>query len=257
MGSVLMLGDCLFRACCGWIIWLRALCRFVFFCTVVFRNYALDRIFVQGKTYRSWSMLTPVGGLAISLTVFCVVAQAVPDCLTVIYLDFYESCHYVYGFRYTCIALNWGMWSLCLVITWCCRNIQICFNEYHESLATVILHLLDYQKMTLAHCYLPDYALHDWQCGLAASYDLLLTLVAIWIVLLYPMYQCLFHHEGYLQVWLKRLSQDGLRREYEVQGSTSNELKQFTGSAKLVRSTACNQAYDASPQCTLYRSLRL
>ncbi|KAJ1948454.1 hypothetical protein EC988_005169, partial [Linderina pennispora] len=56
MGNGLVLGDWLFRACRGWMIWLRVLCAFAFSCAVVFRIYALDRIFVQGKTYRGWSM---------------------------------------------------------------------------------------------------------------------------------------------------------------------------------------------------------
>ncbi|KAJ1949668.1 hypothetical protein FBU59_001041, partial [Linderina macrospora] len=245
MGNELVMGEWLFRACRGWMIWLRVGCMFVFTCTVAFRLYALDRVFVQGKTYRGWSMYAPFILLGVFALVFCTVSQLVPDRLTVIYLDHYEICHYVYAYRYVCIAMGWAMWTLCHLLAWRCRNIHTCFNEYRESILTVVLGHLDDLQMTLVHVYLPDYALYNWQRGIAASCDLLVTLVGIWVVLLYPTYQCLFHHDEYLQKWLTKLSQDGKRREYEVEGDTTKN-NQISGQAKRIESLHYDNSYNHS-----------
>ncbi|ORX70673.1 hypothetical protein DL89DRAFT_322104, partial [Linderina pennispora] len=90
----------------------------MFCCAVLIRTYALVIIFVQGKTYRGWRYYLLLVILFVGLVVFGTVSQLVPGRLTILYLDFFETCHYVYAYRYSCIALVFAMWVLEAVVVW-------------------------------------------------------------------------------------------------------------------------------------------
>ncbi|ORX69895.1 hypothetical protein DL89DRAFT_316145 [Linderina pennispora] len=40
--------------------------------------------------------------------------------------------------------------------------------------------------------------------------------LTIWIILAPPLYQCLFHRDKYLQMWLRKLERDGLKHAYDI-----------------------------------------
>ncbi|KAJ1932016.1 hypothetical protein FBU59_006515, partial [Linderina macrospora] len=197
-------------------LWIRVFFGYMFCCTVVIRTYALDIIFIQGKTYKGWRFYLPLIVLLVGLVIFSVVSQLVPDRLTILYLDFFATCHYVYAYRYSCIALVFAMWVLEAVVVWRVRHIHSSFNEFRESLIMTILGLAFCTEMSVVHALYPYYAFQKVVRAVAVMFDLTTSFVSLMLILAFPVFQCMFRREAYLQEWLVTLSRDGLRKEYDI-----------------------------------------
>ncbi|KAI8325522.1 hypothetical protein GQ54DRAFT_308243 [Martensiomyces pterosporus] len=203
--------------CRLWGIWIRAPFPYLLSCFLLFRAYALDRVFNQHKAYRGWGYYMPLIVLISFLLVFCIVAQVLDTKMTVYYIDAIELCHYSDGFRYTCLAIFWFIWVLYAVYLIKIRNIKSSFNEFRENVFTCFLGVSTILETTIVHVVVPKFPLNSTIRRFSACYDFAAGNLGVWVILAYPVYMCIFHKNEYELDWLTKLASDGLTKEYGVQ----------------------------------------
>ncbi|KAI8320904.1 hypothetical protein GQ54DRAFT_298330 [Martensiomyces pterosporus] len=202
--------------CKLWCVWIRVCFAYTFSAAAALRIYALYRVFILHRPYSGFSSYLPILIIFGCLLVFCVVSQVVSDSVTVMYVEEYEVCTYVWAFRGACLGLLWMIWLLVLFFVVKIRNIHSSFNERYESFLICLLAFTAVTNTTLLHTIRPNYPL-ELRYRLANTWiDILVSNFCVWVVILYPCYQSVFHREAYLQTWTTKLKTDGLRKEYNM-----------------------------------------
>ncbi|KAJ1949334.1 hypothetical protein FBU59_001188 [Linderina macrospora] len=200
---------CIFPA-----VWIRIGFGYMFTCSSLFRIYLLDRIFVQRRSTQGVRFHLPIFVFLAAVIIFCIISTVLPDYMTVIYLDKFKSCHYVAPYRFICLGIVASLWSLVAFLVWRIRNIHTAFNERIETIVIAVMALSTDIEMIVVHIVYLHYAQNRAVRSMAVMFDLTMGCTASFILLVYPVYQCIFHRDEYLQKWLLKLSIDGLHKEY-------------------------------------------
>ncbi|KAJ1949263.1 hypothetical protein EC988_004842 [Linderina pennispora] len=218
IGSVVSNGlveiEGVWRHCILPAVWIRIGFGYTFTCSSLFRVYLLDRIFVQRRSAHGVRFHLPIFLFILVVLLFCIISTVLPNYMTVIYLDKFKSCHYVAPYRFVCLGIVASLWSVVAVLVWRIRNIHTAFNERFETVAIAAMALSTDIEMIVVHIVYLHYAQNRAVRSMAVMFDLTMGCTASFILLVYPVYQCIFHREEYLQKWLLKLSLDGLHKEY-------------------------------------------
>ncbi|ORX65741.1 hypothetical protein DL89DRAFT_270704, partial [Linderina pennispora] len=205
--------------CKLWVIWFRDLGGYLYSSIVLLRAHALNRIFIQRKSFTGWAYYMPIVILAAALLIFCLTVQLISDELTVSYLPKLEICHYVEGFKWGSLALLWLVWFVSLFYYIKIRHIQTAFNEFRESLIVFLLAFATLFQTSLLHSIVPTYPLNRAIRTVSTFLDVACGVTSIWVILAYPVFKCIFYREKYEHEWLAKLARDGLQREYQIESS--------------------------------------
>ncbi|KAJ1942133.1 hypothetical protein EC988_006574, partial [Linderina pennispora] len=218
----------IWRECQVWGIWVNLAFEYVFSCTVIFRIYSLDRIFNQRKTNRGLRYWAPLVAMYCSVLVLCIVSQAVGESNTVKYIDFFKTCHYITHYRYACMSIRWCLSVVIAALTIKIRNIHSSFNEFRESAFFAVLSISTDLETTLVQVLNNKHSLSRSIRGTAAAFDFATGFVAIWILIGYPVINCILRRNEYLEEWLDKLSRDGLRNEYAMEPIMQNSRSGYS-----------------------------
>ncbi|KAJ1801082.1 hypothetical protein LPJ59_000580 [Coemansia sp. RSA 2399] len=214
------------KGCRVWVVWVRILCSYVFSGLLMLRFLALDRIFNRGKPYSGKAVYIPAGLLVVLYLAYCLTCQLVPESDITEYINFYQICNVNNTFRYANIGLMWIPWTVSLVLAFRLRNIQSSFNERYETMVILALAYMLLIKTTTVHATHPYYIFRKSYRQAETLIDVISSNVIIWIMLGYPVYQCLFHRKEYERLWVKKLRLDGQTSKYTtadaILGSVDN-----------------------------------
>ncbi|KAJ2554372.1 hypothetical protein EV175_002605 [Coemansia sp. RSA 1933] len=200
--------------CRVWVVWVRILCSYVFSGLLMLRFLALDRIFNRSKPYSGKAVYIPAGLLVVLFLAYCLTCQLVPEHDITIYINYYQICNVNNTFRYASVGLMWIPWTVSLILAFRLRNIQSSFNERYETMAILALAYMILIKTTVIHATHPYYIFQRSYRQAETLIDAIGSSVIIWLMLGYPVYQCLFHRSKYEKRWVKKLRLDGQAAKY-------------------------------------------
>ncbi|KAI8318343.1 hypothetical protein GQ54DRAFT_252527, partial [Martensiomyces pterosporus] len=207
------------KFCKLWGVWFRVAPGYMFVNFLFFRAYSLDRIFIQRKPCSGWRFYLPSIILTIIIILFCIVSQVISDKKTLVYVESIEVCHYVGPFRYVSAGIIWAILLVYAVQVVKIRNIKSSFNEFRESLIIFFIIFATILQLTLLVVFI---AMNPYNKDIrlaTVSFDFVAGNLMIWLVLVHPVYMCIFHGREYEKRWLRKLAGDGLSKEYEVNDS--------------------------------------
>ncbi|KAJ2723945.1 hypothetical protein GGI07_002323 [Coemansia sp. Benny D115] len=217
------------KNCRFWVVWVRILFSFIYSSLVMIRFYALHHIFIRGKPYRGMAVWLPAVALAIILLAYCLVCQLLPVEHIVFYIKYAQICVVDDRYRYVSVGLIWVPWLVVLVLAIRIRQIQTSFNELYESLFTCCLGFLILIKTTIVHAVHPYYVFTKSFRQSETLIDAYATNLIVWIMLGYPVYQCIFRREAYDREWARKLRTDGLANKYSAEiNSSPNETTSYS-----------------------------
>ncbi|ORX65743.1 hypothetical protein DL89DRAFT_97047, partial [Linderina pennispora] len=217
-GHVHLVGP--FKYCIIWSAWFRMLFCYVNGCFVMIRLYALYRVFVQSRPSHSVSYWAPLIVLAVPILAFCITPTALDKMKIAYYIQSVELCNYTDPFRYTFMALMWLIWLTNLILMILIRKIQPSFREHHESFIISGAAIVNLVITTVVNVTNPTFALDLKLRSINTIFDCIGSILAPWIIIIFPCYQCFFHHHEYLRMWLDKLRADGLAKQYEISTET-------------------------------------
>ncbi|KAJ2855059.1 hypothetical protein GGI22_004271, partial [Coemansia erecta] len=143
-----------------------------------------------------------------------------------VYINYFQICKVNNTFRYASIGLMWVPWTVSLILAFRLRNIQSSFNERYETMVVLALAYMLLIKTTTVHATHPYYIFRKSYRQAETLIDAICSSVIIWIMLGYPVYQCLFHRKEYEKRWVKKLRLDGQADKYTtadaILGSADN-----------------------------------
>ncbi|KAJ1951529.1 hypothetical protein FBU59_000101 [Linderina macrospora] len=211
--------------CKLWHLWIRLVFGYLFSCCVLIRAYALHRVFVKHCRFRGWSMAVPILLAVAVLVIYCLAGQLNKDTATIKYIAELEMCKYTLVFHVCSLVLLWAIWLLIALFMFLIRNIQSSFNERRESMMTFIITMVSLLQTTFVSL-LHSNSMLTYSVRLSSTWiDFINGNLTIWIIIIYPVYQSLFHRTAYQRQWLAKLENDGLKREYDVHsGGQSGEV---------------------------------
>ncbi|KAJ1897250.1 hypothetical protein LPJ66_003488 [Kickxella alabastrina] len=207
----------LWKHCRFWVVWVRILFNYIFACLITLRFYALDRIFIQGKPYKGLALYAPVAALSVILLGYCLVCQFMNPENVVVYVDYAQICMVNDGYRYASVGLLWIPWITSLILVYRLRKIKTSFNELYETLFTCCLGFLILVKSTVVHATHPYYVFSRAFRQSETLIDCIGTNLIVWIMLVYPAYQCMFRRDAYDREWAQKLRTDGYLQKYSVE----------------------------------------
>ncbi|KAJ2888493.1 hypothetical protein GGI21_006719, partial [Coemansia aciculifera] len=178
------------------------------------RSYGLYYVFCRGRPYRGVPLYVSVAIVALFILAFGIISQALPEDISVYYMDYVDMCYFDPKYVAGVFTYVWVNWAVVLAINWRIRHINCSFNETREvSFACGVVFLVLIGTMVVTYV-LPEFALR-------ARYRILLTsmnhfgAITVWWLLLYkPMYECLFNRQRYLDDWMHKLRQNGQQEAY-------------------------------------------
>ncbi|KAJ1937934.1 hypothetical protein EC988_007739, partial [Linderina pennispora] len=215
--------------CKLWHLWIRLMFGYMFSCCVLIRAYALHRVFVKHCRFSGWSMVVPILLAVGALAIYCLAGQLNKDSATIRYIAELEMCKYTLVFHICSLVLLWVIWLLIALYMVLIRNIQSSFNERRESLITFLITMVSLLQTTLVSLLHP-HSMLTYGVRLSSTWiDFINGNLTIWIIIIYPVYQSIFHRATYQRQWLTKLENDGLKREYDVHsGGQSGEVMSST-----------------------------
>ncbi|KAJ1963506.1 hypothetical protein GGI12_002015 [Dipsacomyces acuminosporus] len=247
-GHVELVG--VWSVCKLWSVWFRVFFSYTFSAAIGIRIYALYRIFILRRPYKGLSYYLPIVIVFACLVLFSLVSTLISDRVTATYRKDVHFCTYVWGFRGACLGLLWFIWFIILVLIIKIRNIHSSFNERYESIIICILALVAIGSNTLLHILRPNYPLQMHLRVANTWIDFLCSNIGMWTIILYPIIQCMFNREQYLDYWTKKLRSDGLGKEYDISQQKTNPS---SGYCKMESDTASKDiSYDQTCHLTLH-----
>ncbi|KAJ1962443.1 hypothetical protein GGI12_002650 [Dipsacomyces acuminosporus] len=237
--------------CKVWTIWVKLSFMYVFQCLLVFRAFALYRIFIQNKPCCGYGYYGLVAVMVLVILAFGVPSQLVSDDKTVVYAENIQRCRQAMPFKYGSMAVSWLIWILYTVVLIRIHSIRSSFNELRESVSIYILGLINIVTSALLYTFgwRPDINQYVRIAGVAL--DALTTTGSIWILLVYPVCMCLFKREEYLVDWKRKLIDDGVVKKYEMQhrqvAAASNFSKRYSRLVDDSKYSTDKAAVAASP----------
>ncbi|KAJ2635626.1 hypothetical protein GGF40_003488 [Coemansia sp. RSA 1286] len=221
-----------FGNCILMLVWFRSMLgNFSLGALLTIRSYKFYRVFCKNKPVYGYMRIVPYV-LYIVLIVFVgLISTLVPRQMTMLHLESIEFCAVNQNLVTTYSVMLWGMWGVYMVMMWLLRNVRSSFNEFKEmaiSLAALVICTISNQALLYSVPLLPT-ILH-WRLLLVAI-DQFTANYIWWLIMLKPLYHCIFNHDSYLAYWKQKMTNDGLRAQYGM-GGADTELS--INSATLV-----------------------
>ncbi|KAI8320915.1 hypothetical protein GQ54DRAFT_262751, partial [Martensiomyces pterosporus] len=198
-------------------VWVRVLLGV---CTIssliALRSYGLYRVFRMNLPYRGLGFYLPFMIYCACLLVYGIVSQVLSTDVTVKYVGLMDLCYYYDGFKASLFVFIWVTWLIVAYINWKIRNIKSSFNESREMALSCFVVFAILTFTTIMHYTHPMYPLSRTLRLLTTSLDHVATNVVWWSIMGTPLFNCLFRKQRYLEMWKRKLRQDGLQREYQI-----------------------------------------
>ncbi|KAJ1963124.1 hypothetical protein GGI12_002241 [Dipsacomyces acuminosporus] len=203
--------------CMAWVLWVRLTCTYVFFFLLLFRTYTLHRIFILNKPCRGWGFYAPIIIYAVFQLSFNIISQLLPSNMTYRYLADLEMCAVGRAYHIWSFILVLIMWLVHTIYMVLIRSIRSSFNEFRESLFIFFSASGMVVEIAVLHLGIRGFPLHLYARIVSAVCDTLCIITPVWILLSYPLYQCLFNRDKYLREWVQKLQADGMGIFYDRQ----------------------------------------
>ncbi|KAJ2789188.1 hypothetical protein H4R21_006806, partial [Coemansia helicoidea] len=139
-----------------------------------------------------------------------------PADTTMFYIARADICYDTRAIQAAIFAVLWATWAGIAVLSWQIRNIKSSFNESRESVIACVAELFVLTFITVLHYTKPGFALHLVFRILSTSTDHLVINLFWWTIMGVPLFNCLFRRQQYLALWVAKLCEDGLHRQYDV-----------------------------------------
>ncbi|KAJ1959669.1 hypothetical protein GGI12_004218 [Dipsacomyces acuminosporus] len=236
--------------CKAWVLWVRVSFTCMFFFLLLFRTYTLHRIFILNRPCRSIGFYLPAILYTAFQLIFNIASQVISDDRTFKYLPNLEMCTVGRAYHYLCFFVVVVLWTIHTVYMVLIRNIRSSFNEFRESLFIFFGASAMVVELAVLHLGIKGFALHLYARIISAICDTLCIAVPVWILLSYPLYQCLFNHDQYLLEWVQKLKADGMGKLYDrqegISGSSTSAYSRMENGLKSEKNLALNSAGEAA-----------
>ncbi|KAJ2414062.1 hypothetical protein H4218_005378 [Coemansia sp. IMI 209128] len=186
-----------------------------------FRSFGLYQIFCRNRPYRGPALLISVILTITCMLVFGIITEALPDDLSVKYLEHIDICGFALGYRIGMFALIWVTWIIVALLNWRIRNIKSSFNESREITVACIIVFAVLIFMTVLSIAQPRYTAYRALRITATLLNHFAATTIWWLMMAVPLYNCLTNRETYLKQWIYKLRQDGLQRAYHIDAGAS------------------------------------
>ncbi|KAJ2884462.1 hypothetical protein FB639_001955, partial [Coemansia asiatica] len=221
-----------FGNCILMLVWFRSMLgNFSLGALLTIRSYKFYRVFCKNKPVYGYMRILPYVLYIVLIFFVGLISTLVPRRMTMLYLESIEFCAVNQDLVTTYSVMLWGMWGVYMVMMWLLRNVRSSFNEFKEmaiSLGVLVICTISNQALLYSVPLLPT-VLH-WRILLVAM-DQFTANYIWWLIMLKPLYHCIFNHESYLSYWKQKMTNDGLRAQYGM-GATDTEIS--INSATLV-----------------------
>ncbi|KAJ1965924.1 hypothetical protein GGI12_000445 [Dipsacomyces acuminosporus] len=202
--------------CKLWYLWFCLLPCYAFFTTVLSRLYALDRVFVQHKPFSGRVIYI----ISIASSAFFLIVSLVGQLLNGKYsiaLDpEVKVCVTSKEWTATSLVIGLALWICLIVLLIRLRNINSSFNEFRESLTIFLITMGFIVELAAVNATHPMFPLEKTYRFITTFFDITMVNMITLLVLVYPVYKCMFCHHEYEIEWRLKLSRDQLEKEYEV-----------------------------------------
>ncbi|KAJ1964537.1 hypothetical protein GGI12_001347 [Dipsacomyces acuminosporus] len=183
---------------------------------LVVRLFVLYRVFKQHRPFQGRvvyiAYIVPLSfNLAISL-----VGQFLPRKYTIVFDPVNRICVPIKLWSYITLAIGFALWFVLIFYVVMLRNIVSSFNEFRESLIIFAIATLFVIKTVALNITHPMFPLEGTFRLISTIFDVLMANSIILSILVYPVYQCAFHHDDYDIEWRMKLNRDQLEKEYSL-----------------------------------------
>ncbi|KAJ1720687.1 hypothetical protein LPJ53_004702 [Coemansia erecta] len=213
-----------FGNCILMLVWFRSMLgNFSLGALLTIRSYKFYRVFCKNKPVYGYMRAVPYILYFVIIGIVGFISTVVPRKMTMVHMDSVEFCIVNQHLVTTYSVMLWGMWAVYMVMMWLLRNVRSSFNEFKEmaiSLIALVICTISNQALLYSVPLLPT-VLH-WRILLVAI-DQFTANYIWWLIMLKPMYNCVFHHDTYLAYWKQKMTADGLRAQYGM-GVADTEL---------------------------------
>ncbi|KAJ1960354.1 hypothetical protein GGI12_003849 [Dipsacomyces acuminosporus] len=204
--------------CRVWVVWIRFSFNFIFLFLLIYRMYALRRIFILKKPCTGRKYNLPVLVACVFVLAFDLICYFIPKRMTVRYKKKMEYCKFTQPFVYGTTAIIWMIWAIFTTYIILIRNIKASFNEFRESLVIYFIGSLNIIVTLVFQLGFKKYTLLRSTRFISVTLDVLTATIPIWVLLAKPVFMGLFRHDEYLDEWKAKLVHDHLTKQYELQG---------------------------------------
>ncbi|KAJ2801698.1 hypothetical protein H4S07_004864 [Coemansia furcata] len=178
------------------------------------RSYGLYRVFCKGRPFRGVALYVSVAITALVMLAFGIITQALPEKVSVYYMDYVDVCFFDPGYRAGLITFVWVNWAAVIAINWRIRHINCSFNETREIFLACVVVFLVLIGMTTLSYVVPEFALDARYRILATAMNHFGAITVWWLIMYKPLYECLTNRQRYLDEWMRKLRQDGQQEAY-------------------------------------------
>ncbi|KAJ1832242.1 hypothetical protein IWW55_000817 [Coemansia sp. RSA 2706] len=206
-----------FANCTLMLVWFRSMFgNFALGSLLAIRSYKLYRVFCKNKPMHGYRRCIPYLLFLALILVVGIVSTVIPRGMTVDYIEGIEFCIVNQHLVTTYCVILWCVWSVYMGMVWLLRDIRSSFNEFREMAISLVL---------LVGCTIFNQVLLYDVPRLPTSLRWRLALVTVdqvtanfiwWLIMLKPLYNCVFRHDAYLAEWKEKMTFDGLRAQYGV-----------------------------------------
>ncbi|KAI7833613.1 hypothetical protein BX661DRAFT_63454 [Kickxella alabastrina] len=208
-------------------LWMRLLLGACTMCVLTaLRAYGLYRVFFLNLPYYTIGLYLPFLLYYVLLLIFGIVAQVLNPTQTIQYFAPLDICEYNEAFKTSLFVFLWLTWSVMVGVLWKIRNIRSSFNEGREMLVSCIIILIILLCATTMNYMRPLYPLSLSLRVVTTVLNHCATNALWWIIMMVPMYNCIFNRQQYLSRWIQKLREDGLQNEYDIDSNVGNEFSQ-------------------------------
>ncbi|KAJ1943941.1 hypothetical protein GGF37_002424, partial [Kickxella alabastrina] len=217
-------------------LWMRLLLGACTMCVLTaLRAYGLYRVFFLNLPYYTIGLYLPFSLYYVLLLIFGIVAQVLNPTQTIQYFAPLDICEYNETFKTSLFVFLWLTWSVMVGVLWKIRNIRSSFNEGREMLVSCIIILIILLCATTMNYVRPLYPLSLSLRVVTTVLNHCATNALWWIIMMVPMYNCIFNRQQYLSRWIQKLREDGLQNEYDIDSNTTRTMGKRKSSRKVVK----------------------
>ncbi|KAJ2468709.1 hypothetical protein GGI02_003620 [Coemansia sp. RSA 2322] len=250
----------IFGNCTLMLIWLRSMLgNFSLGSLLTIRSYKLYRVFCMNKPMHGYNRAVPYVLYIVLIFAAGTISTIIPKYLTVDYIEGVEFCIDNPNLVTAYCSVLWFMWCIYFMMMWLLRNVRSSFNEFREmaiSLGLLVSCTIFNQAVLYCVPRLPTSL--RWRLALLFV-DQFTANYIWWLIMLKPMYKCVFFHDKYLIQWKQKMTADGLRAQYgmgmgETEMSThSNTLVSDHQDASLSKAVESDPSYTESTRMAISR----
>ncbi|KAJ2730640.1 hypothetical protein IW152_005104 [Coemansia sp. BCRC 34962] len=207
------------------------------------RSYGLYQIFHRNRPFIGTRLYVSVAFIAGSLLAFGIVTEALPDNVSVYYIDGFDMCNYSYGFQVAVFVFIWISWVVVAALSWRIRNVKSSFNESREAAIScaVVFGVLIF--MTALSYTERIYPVSVKLRVLATSLTHFSAVLTWWLPMAVPLYKCLTDRKAYQKQWIFKLRQDGLQRAYHINTASTEGETASSGNSPYLYQCKADQRY--------------